>query len=199
MGQGPRYPSYEAPYEQSYPSHDDQFAEPVDLDAFGSQLRSNRPARSLATREEFLPDDSVPLFLSGSDEELHSPKFGRPRKKTTSRLLKTGAFAVAATIATFVAVKNPFTVFANATASLMGTQDSRPAPAPVAPTPRQAEISAPSLTAVAAVTPTPAAAAAASAQAVPALAPSRDDIAVALKAAHQNLAPSESPPPAPAP
>jgi len=206
MGQGPRYPSYETPYEQAYPSHDDRFAEPVDLDAFGSQLRTNRPARSIVTREEFLPDDSVPLFLSGSDEELHSPKFGRPRKKTTSRLLKTGAFAVAATIATFVAVKNPFTVFANATASLMGTQDSRSTPAPVAPATRQAEASAPAPTvvavatptqAVAAATPAQAVAAATPAQAIPAQQPSRDEIAVALRSAHQNLAP-EAPPSAPA-
>jgi len=200
MGQGPRYPSYETPYEESYPPYDDQFAEPVDLDAFGSQLRSNRPARSIATREEFLPDDSVPLFLSDSEEGLHSPKFGRPRKKSSSRLLKTVAFAVAVTIATFVAVKNPFTVFANATASLMGTQDSRSAPAAAAPSPRQADAapsprladaSATSVAVMAAATPTQAV----PAQAAPAQLPSRDDIAVALKTAHQNLAPPEVPPP----
>ena len=203
MGQGPRYPSYETPYEHSYPSYDDQFAEPVDLDAFGSQLRSNRPSRSIVTREEFLPDDSVPLFLSGSDEDPRSPKFGRPRKKSYSRLLKTGAFAVAVTIATFVAVKNPFTVFANATASLMGTQDSRSTLAAAAPPTPQAEVTVPSLAVVAAPAPTPAVAAATPIQSVPTPAaptqpPSRDDIAVALRTAHQNLAPSEAPPPAPA-
>jgi hypothetical protein len=215
MGQGPRYPSYETPHEETYPSYDDQFAEPVDLDAFGSQLRSNRPARSIATREEFLPDDSVPLFLSGSDDELHSPKFGRPRKKSSSRLLKTAAFAVAVTVATFVAVKNPFTVFANATASLMGAQDSRLAPAAAAPPPRQADAApsprladarATSVAVVAAATPAAAVpiqavptqavpAQAVPTQAVPVQAPSRDDIAVALKTAHQNLAPPEVPPP----
>jgi hypothetical protein len=180
MGQGPRYPSYETPYEESYPSYDDPFAEPVDLDAFGSQLRSNRPTRSLATREEFLPDDSVPLFLSGQDDELRSPKFGRPRRKGSSRLLKTAAFVAAATIATFVAVKNPFTVFANATASLIGVADGRSTPAPAAAPPRQAEASAPSVAAAAAVAPTQ-----------PTQAPSRDEIAVALRTAHQSLAPAE--------
>jgi hypothetical protein len=189
MGQGPRYPSHENPYEQGYPSYDDQFAEPVDLDGFGAQLRSSRPARSIATREEFLPDDSVPLFLSGSDEELRSPKFGRARgKKGSSRLLKTGALATAAMVAAFVAVKNPLTVFANATASLNGASDARSTPAAPA---RQADASVPSLAAVAATGPaqvTPA-------QPSPGQGPSRDEIAVALRNAHQNLPPAEVQPP----
>ena len=137
MAQDPRYNrSYQAPYETDYASYDNQYAEPVDLDAFGSQLRSQQSSRSVATREEFLPDDSVPLFLSGADDDVRSSKFGRQRK-TGSRILKISAFAAAALIATFVAVKNPFTVFANATASLMGTSEVRSAQAPAAP-PRQA-------------------------------------------------------------
>ena len=95
MAQGTRYSPYDTSYEQDYASYDDRYAEPVDLDTFGSQLRSNHPARSLATREEFLPEDSVPLFLSGADEERRSPKFARPRKRG-SRLLKAGALAAAA-------------------------------------------------------------------------------------------------------
>jgi len=88
MAQDPRYNrSYQTPYESDYDSYDNQYAEPVDLDAFGSQLRTQHPARSIATREEFLPDDSVPLFLSGSDEDVRSSKFGR-RRKTGSRFLK---------------------------------------------------------------------------------------------------------------
>jgi hypothetical protein len=90
--------------------------------------------------------------------------------------LKTGALAIAALVATFVAVKNPFTVFANATASLIGVADVRSTPAPAAP-PRQAVAAAPvSVPALAAA---------------PAVPPSRDEIALALKAAHQNLAPAE--------
>jgi hypothetical protein len=174
---------YDTPYESNYASYEDRYAEPVDLDAFGSQLRSHS-ARSVATREEFLPEDSVPLFLSGADEELRSSKFGRPRKRG-SRLLKTAAFAAAALVATFVAVKNPFTVFANATASLMGaSSDSRSAPPPVTP-PRQ------TVAAVAAAS-APVAVAAPPAQAsLPAQLPSRDEIALALKTAHQNQAPAE--------
>src|SRR6201999_305212 len=91
-------------------------------------LRSQHPPRSLARRGHFLPaEDSVPLFLSGSGDEPHASKFARPRQKS-SRLFKTGALAAAALIATFVAVKNPFTVFANAAASLIGTADVKSAP-----------------------------------------------------------------------
>ena len=182
MAQGNRYRPYDAPtpYESDYPSYDDSYAEPVDLDSFGSQLRSHHPSRSVATREEFLPDDSVPLFLSGEDEEQRTSKFARPRK-TGSRLLKIAAFAVAALVATFVAVKNPFTVFANATASLMGTADVRTATAPPAP-PRQAAVAA------VASTPTMVAGPALAT----AVAPSRDEIALALKTAHQNLAPADT-------
>src|SRR5271154_2235173 len=173
MAQGTRYSPYDTSYQSDYTSHEDRYAEPVDLDTFGSQLRSHHPSRSVATREEFLPDDSVPLFLSGPDDELHSSRFGRTRKKSgVSRLLKIGAFAIAAVIATFVAVKNPFTVFANATASLIGTSDVRPVAAAATP-PRQA-VAAVAATTVAA--PTPAAALATG----PAQLPSRDEIALAL-------------------
>ena len=47
---------YDTPYESNYASYEDQYAEPVDLDTFGSQLRSHHSARSVATREEFLPE-----------------------------------------------------------------------------------------------------------------------------------------------
>jgi hypothetical protein len=173
---------YETPYESNYASYEDRYAEPVDLDAFGSQLRSHHSARSVATREEFLPEDSVPLFLSGADDELRSSKFGRPRKRG-SRVLKTAAFAVAALVATFVAVKNPFTVFANATASLIGaSSDSRSAPPPATP-PQQVAAVAAAATAPAVIAATPAQAS------LPAQLPSRDEIALALKTAHQNQAP----------
>jgi hypothetical protein len=184
MAQGTRYNPYDTPYEPDYASYEDRYAEPVDLDTFGSQLRSHQPSRSVATREEFLPDDSVPLFLSGSDEELRSSKFARPRRRG-SRMLKTAAFASAALVATFVAVKNPFPVFANATASLIGAAEVRQAAAPAAPPPQAA---------AAAVASTPAMVAG-PALATAAPLPSRDEIALALKTAHQNLAPTEAPQP----
>jgi hypothetical protein len=185
MAQDPRYNrSYQSSYDSDYASYDNQYAEPVDLDAFGSQLRSQHSSRSVATRDEFLPDDSVPLFLSGVDEEVRSSKFGR-RRKTGSRVLKLAAFAAAALIATFVAVKNPFTVFANATASLMGSSEVKSAQAPAAP-PRQAAPSA--------VASTPAMMAGPALATAAAPLPSRDEIAVALRTAHQSQPPEVQPP-----
>jgi TPR repeat protein len=96
--------------------------------------------------------------------------------------LKAGALAAAALIATFVAVKNPFAVFANATASLMGSSDVRPTPAPAAPPHQVAAASAAS-------TPVMAAAPALATTAAPL--PSRDEIALALRTAHQNQPPAE--------
>jgi hypothetical protein len=187
MAQGTRYNPYDNSYDSNYPSYEDRYAEPVDLDSLSSQLRSPHSSRSVATRDEFLPEDSVPLFLAGSDEDPRSSKFARPQKKG-SRLLKTGAFAAAAMVATFVAVKNPFAVFANATASLIGSADVRtaattPVAAPPAP-PRQAAAAAIASTPAMVAGPTLATTAA----------PSRDEIALALKSAHQNLAPVETQP-----
>jgi hypothetical protein len=176
MSQEPRYPSheepYDDPYEARYPSHGDRYAEPVDLDEFGSQVRSYHSTRSVATREQFLTDDSVPLFLSGSGAPKPSSAGGRAG--SSRRLLRTGILAIAATVAAFVAVsvKNPFTVFANATASLIGISDVRSAPAPAAP----------------AVQPTTIARASSPPASQP---PSRDEIALALKTAHQSQAPAE--------
>jgi hypothetical protein len=90
-------------------------------------------------------------------------------------------------VATFVAVKNPFTVFANATASLIGSSsDSRSAPPPVTPPQQVAAVAAATAPAVIAATP---AQASLPAQSLPAQLPSRDEIALALKTAHQNQAP----------
>lgn len=180
MAQEPRYTSYNDPYDSRYASYDDQFAEPVDLDAFGAQLRSHHSNRSVATRQEYLPDDTVPLFLSDPDDIPRPPKFGNSRKRGSSRLLKTGVLAIAATIAAFIAVKNPFTVFANATASLFGMSDARSTP-----TPPLAQALEPK-----AIASVPVLAAA------PAQTPSRDEIALALRNASQSQAPADIPPPA---
>jgi TPR repeat protein len=183
MAQGTRYSPYETPYESDYTSYEDRYAEPVDLDTIGSQLRSHHSSRSVATREEFLPEDSVPLFLSGADDDHRSSKFARPRKKG-SRLLKTAAFAIAALVATFVAVKNPFTVFANATASLMGSSSSSSEQASAPPPPPRQTVAAVAATA-------PALAAMPAHAAAPPVPPSRDEIALALRTAHQGQAPAD--------
>ncbi len=77
--------------------------------------------------------------------------------------------AAAVTCYAVLSVKNPFPVFANATAMLMGTSDARSAPVPPAAVPSStARVQPPPLTP-----------------------PTRDEIAAALKTAHQTLAPVE--------
>ena len=184
MAQEPRYTSHDDPFEARYTSNSDQFqfAEPVDLDESDSQFRSYPSSRSIATRESFRSDDSVPLFLSGYDEAPRPSAFGKPRNRagTSRRLLKTSILAIAAAGSAFAVLseKNPFTVFANATASLIGVSEVRSAAVP----PAQA---------VQPVQPAQPAAAVRAAPPTTAQAPTRDEIALALKAAHQNLAPAE--------
>jgi hypothetical protein len=178
MAQEPRYTSHDDPFEARYTSNADQFqfAEPVDLDESDSQFRSYPSSRSVATRESYRSDDTVPLFLSGYDEAPRPSAFGKPRNRavTSRRLLKTSILAIAAAGSAFAVLseKNPFTVFANATASLIGVSEVRSAAAP----PAQAVQPAAAVRALPSTT---------------AQAPTRDEIALALKAAHQNLAPAE--------
>jgi hypothetical protein len=77
--------------------------------------------------------------------------------------------AAAVTCYAVLSLKNPFPVFANATATLMGISDTQAVPVPPAPVPPSA----------------------ARVQPPPLTAPTRDEIAVALKTAHQSLAPVE--------
>jgi hypothetical protein len=160
-----------------YTSTDEQFDRPfdgpMDLDEFGSQLRSYRSNRSVATREEYIPDDPVPLFLSDYEDAPRPPAFGSARNRgvISRRPIRTSIVLIAAAVTCYavLSVKNPFPVFANATATLMGISDTQPGPVPPAPAP----------------------AATARVQPSPSTAPTRDEIAVALKTAHQTLAPAE--------
>jgi hypothetical protein len=176
MAQETRYTSHDDPYEARYTSFDDQFAEAVDLDELDSQFKTYHSTRSVATRNNHLSDDSVPLFLSGYEQASRAPASRKARGGAASarRLFKTGILAIAATVATFAVLsdKNPFTVFANATASLIGNSDVRSAA--VAPAPAIQPIASPR-----ALPPTTS------------QAPTRDEIALALKAAHQNLTPAD--------
>jgi hypothetical protein len=163
--------------ETRYTSTDEQydrpFDGPIDLDEFGSQLRSYRSNRSVATREEYVPDDPVPLFLSDYEDAPRPPAFGSARNRgvISRRPVRTSIVLIAAAVTCYavLSVKNPFPVFANATATLMGISDTQPSPAP----------------------PAPIAASTARVQPPSSTAPTRDEIAVALKTAHQTLAPAE--------
>jgi hypothetical protein len=158
--------------------YDRPFDGPIDLDEPGSQFRSYRSTRSAGGRGDYLSDDSVPLFLSDYDsaDAPRPPAFGRARNRGVIRRrpIKTSIALIAAAVTCYavLSVKNPFPVFANATASLIGMSDVRPAPVSPAPAVQPA-------TSVQASTP------------APKEMPTRDEIAVALRSAHQSLAPAE--------
>ena len=107
--------------------------------------------------------------------------FGRERGVITRRPIRTSIALIAAAVACYavLSVKNPFPVFANATAMLIGMSDVRSTPVPSAPTVQPA-------TSVA-VQPAPST----QASTPPPREPTRDDIALAIRAAHQSLAPAE--------
>lgn len=160
-------------------SHGEQFDGAdgaYDLDEADSQFRSYRSARSLGVREDH---DPVPLFLSESPEVPMPRAFGRERGVIRRRPIRTSIALIAAAVACYavLSVKNPFPVFANATATLIGMSDVRSTPAPTAP-------AAQPTASVQALAPTPT-------EPAPRPAPTRDEIALAIRAAHQSLTPAE--------
>ena len=170
MAQETRFSSSGEPYERAF---DDRPFELIDLDEFGSQLRSDRAPRSVSTREEYFPEDPAPLFLAEYADDPPPPVFGRARNRgvIARRPIRTSIVLLAAAVTCYavLSVKNPFPVFANATAMLMGTSDAQAVPVPPAPVPSStARVQPPPLTP-----------------------PTRDEIAAALKTAHQTLAPVE--------
>ncbi|MGB8399170.1 hypothetical protein [Bradyrhizobium sp.] len=157
------------------------------VDAFDEDAsgREYDPAPAAAEEDYYHPDD-MPLFLS-SDEPEPKHRFGSGGDRGLRtpldwpKILKLGALtAAAAGIAlAIVSMENPLAVFADAKASLNGTSAS------------STSASQPGLTQTAAVEPAVAARAAIS-QPAPAAAPStvgtaptRDEIALALRTAHQ--------------
>ncbi len=155
--------------ESRFTSYGEQSDGTYDLDEADSQFGSYRPARSVRVREDY---DPVPLFLSDSPEFPMPRAFGRERGVITRRPIKTSIALIAAAVTCYavLSVKNPFPVFANATASLMGMSDARPAlPAPAAQPAPSVQVSTET----------------------PKEMPTRDEIALAIRAAHQSLAPAE--------
>jgi len=149
-------------------SYGERIVGAVDLD-FSGQLRAPCAHPSIAARDDLLPED-VPLFLSGyAEEETEPPGFSRARDGLViaSRIVRIGIFAAAAVAIAFstLSVPNPFALFANARASLIGVAASETPASPSAPAARSA----------------------AAVQAPTAMGtPTRDEIAAALRSAHQN-------------
>ena len=187
------------PYDEPY---DEQIVGAFDDGASGPEFMAYGPAPPMARDGYPLAEDPMPLFLSGDDEEPRPRGFGtgreirRDRRDTRAvpRILKAGIFAaVAAAIAfAIVSVENPLAVFANAKASLIASSaDSSAATPPSQPAAAVRLVSgnptAPVAQPVAGVQPLSPAAR---------VTPTRDDIALALRAAHQSL--PEAAPPQPA-
>jgi hypothetical protein len=146
----------------------EQIVGAVDLDENDSRFRSYRTAPSMATNGDHLPDDPIPLFLSSQTDESRPPGFGKAWDKAVipSRILKASILVGSAAAMVFAAlsVENPLALFANAKASLIGVSAS--------PSGATAMKAAPE--------PVPAARLASIGQ------PTRDEIAAALRTAHQS-------------
>jgi hypothetical protein len=182
--------------------YDEQTIEPFDEDASGPEYMAyGSSTPSTATQSYYPPEDTMPLFLSDDPEAPRQRGFGTGGERNRRgaavwpRILKAGIFTASAAAIAFaiVSVENPLALFANAKASLIGTSSGvlaksasePPVPVRLAST----EPSPPATqTTVGVRTSTPAAMAA----------PTRDEIAAALRSAHQSP-PEIRQPPAAAP
>ena len=186
-------------------SYGEQMVEAFDLDESGSEFMSYRSAPSIAAKDDFLPEDRIPLFLSGDAEQPDQPGFGKGwdrnqgRTVVGLRVLKAGILATSAAAIVFaiLAVENPLAVFANAKASLTGLSAAqfgvtaiKAAPEPIAVQLTSTGPSTPAVQSSDGV-----AASLPSARG----APTRDEIAAALIAAHQSQTEIGQPPSAAAP
>ena len=182
-------PLYDEPgyHEPRYgePGYDEPSYEAVDLDETRSQFVSHRSPQAMTTRHSFVPDDPMPLFLSDHPElaKAPSPRKVRDGARTASRILKLGISTASAAAIAFgvMSVENPLSLFANAKASLPGTSAAQPSEPPI-----------PAVRTVAVVPVLPS-----SPSAAPA--PTRDEIAAALRTARQVQPEIRQPPPAAAP
>ncbi len=148
----------------------------------------------MAKSDYFLPED-IPLFLSNDAAEPRQPSFGSggdkgiDRAALSSRLFKASivAASAAAIALAILSVENPLALFANAKASLIGFQANAAPKSASAP-----------VVAVRPGTAQPAPAGIAALPPATIAAPTRDDIALALRAAYQSQ-PDIRPPAAVAP
>jgi TPR repeat protein len=186
----------------SFIPYDDQAVEAFDEDASDPEFMAYGSSPSMASEDYALPEDRMPLFLSGNAEEPRLRGFGtggqshRDTVIVWPRIFKAAVLTAAAAGIAFaiVSVGNPLALFADARASLPNAaadqsgagQKSDPLSAAAVqmanagPTP----VSPPTI----GVQPLP-----------PAPKVTRDDIALALRAAQQSQPQTEPPPAAAAP
>lgn len=165
--------------ESRFSSGEEPMVEPIDLNVSGSYFASYHERQSVAARRAVDADDPLPIFLYDEDEEPQPPdvsqaRFGAKTRRTMllrPRILKLGILAACAAALVFgiLSVENPLSLFPNAKASLTGALAGQPgAPRPAVET---ASITPASIT-----------------SARPPIAgagPTRDQIAIALRSAHQ--------------
>jgi TPR repeat protein len=202
----------------SFTPYDEQVGAPFDQDANDPEFMDDDSPRAVDRYP--LSEDRMPLFLSYEADEPRHRGFGSggernwQRARMWPRVIKAGIFTASAAVIALaiVSLDNPLAMFANAKASLIGSatdrsdatqgastqpalaqtsaaQQSNPQPPNPAPAP---------VVQVASAAPAPVVETAPeiAAAAVPAkISPTRDDIAIALRAAHQNQKETEQPPP----
>lgn len=170
-------------YDEQY---DEQAFEAFDEDAIGPEFMASGSTPSMAKRDYFLPED-IPLFLSNDTGAPRQRGFGSGGEKSFDRaavwprFLKAGILVASAAAIAFaiVSVENPLALFSNAKASLIGASAVQ-----ANATPKSA--SEPVVAArPASAQPAPASPPAFDIAALPPAAPTRDEIALALRAAHQ--------------
>lgn len=176
MARNTRLIPYDEPAYFSEPAYGERTVESLDESATG--ILACGSTSSMAKRDYSLPDD-IPLFLSNNASAANQRGFGRgverdPRRTVVaSRMVKAGLWlaSIAAVALAILSLENPLALFASAKASLVGAQASA--------TPKTA--SEPSIAARPAATrPAPP-----TSSPVFSAAPTRDEIAIALRAAHQ--------------
>jgi hypothetical protein len=161
-------------------------------------------------------EDPMPLFLSNEADEPRQRGFGSGGERNWQRtliwprIIKAGIFTASAAVIALaiVSLDNPLAMFANAKASLVGSSADEsgaiPDPTPQQQSTLQASSPQPAnpvpapVVQLASAGPAPVVEATAETTGVaaPKIAPTRDDIALALRAAHQSQKEIDQPPPA---
>jgi hypothetical protein len=170
--------------------YDEQIFNEFDEDQSISASIAYRSTQPVATNYGLPAEDPVPLFLSNDIEQFGQRSFGRVRERSTisSIILKISSMAAVAAAAAFaiMTVGNPLPLFTNAKASLIGVSAAQSNP--VQSTPVQLANPAQPAPAIQSTVDV--------AQAAPGIAPSaptREEIAAAFIAAHQNQAETRPP------
>jgi hypothetical protein len=169
--------------------YDEQMIDAFDQDASGPQYTAYGSSLPSPTESNFALDEPMPLFLSDDPEPPRQRGFGTGRGGNREgaaawpRILKVGIFTASAAAIAFavVSVENPLALFANAKASLNGTPPGQTGTPVKAASEPAVKLASAEPTAIAVQTN------AGARTSLPAATnmPTRDEIAAALRNAHQ--------------